>query len=499
MSEGDVIDLTNLPDDPPAPTGLDPQQRAMAQHLLNIYPRDFLRDALSRLLERQDTTLQLAVYQALLASVGPAALQGPPGTYIPPPGIQLPPYAAYAMDPPIPAPANYQRMGIGNAQPVPYADDQSSEDDEDEDEPQYEVCTRCNEEFDPDNDDESCSYHSGYLEIDYHAEGWADWDEDVHGPMDTDEHREEWPENFTWTCCGRAGDDASGCEEGPHTVHSNAGVIRVGEYLGGHGANDSRNKSFTRALTHLSTLVDQALGGTMASSRADQSGAPSTAATSSSPPTSFVFAPTRSSLARRTAVLSKDALDRHAAGASRYRPRFSTPFDELITKGFSEELFTKGFVPLGGALKSHEAPTGGLSARVASAPVLDSTSERSSLRPRRALSETDRPPTPPPTPYGHPAPPTTHSRESRAYSKISLSELTDMVVQASLTPAAASPSSELELARAYPFPSHHRHRSNSQREYSARHEDGDQRTQKMPHIAQAPQGDNVIIVPLDGS
>ena len=39
----------------------------------------------------------------------------------------------------------------------------SDDQDEDEDEPQYELCTRCNEEFDPDNDDESCLYHSGTL------------------------------------------------------------------------------------------------------------------------------------------------------------------------------------------------------------------------------------------------------------------------------------------------------------------------------------------------
>ena len=58
---------------------------------------------------------------------------------------------------------------------------------------------------------------TGNLEVDYDAEGWADWDEDVHGPMDTDQNREEYPENFEWTCCGEAGDNESGCEDCPHT------------------------------------------------------------------------------------------------------------------------------------------------------------------------------------------------------------------------------------------------------------------------------------------
>ena len=59
---------------------------------------------------------------------------------------------------------------------------------------------------------------TGFLDIDYDADGWADWDENVHGPMDTKVHREEWPENFVWSCCGRPGDDDSGCEEVPHSL-----------------------------------------------------------------------------------------------------------------------------------------------------------------------------------------------------------------------------------------------------------------------------------------
>lgn len=56
----------------------------------------------------------------------------------------------------------------------------------------------------------------GHLEVDYDADGWADWDEDVHGPMGTRENQERYPKNFKWTCCGVAGDE-SGCEDCPHT------------------------------------------------------------------------------------------------------------------------------------------------------------------------------------------------------------------------------------------------------------------------------------------
>ncbi|EEB87969.1 hypothetical protein MPER_14459, partial [Moniliophthora perniciosa FA553] len=31
------------------------------------------------------------------------------------------------------------------------------------------------------------------------------WDEDCHGPMDTEENRKEFPENFKWSCCNEDG------------------------------------------------------------------------------------------------------------------------------------------------------------------------------------------------------------------------------------------------------------------------------------------------------
>ena len=157
MPEGEVIDLTDLPDDPPAPAGLDPQQRAMAQHLLNVYPRDFLRDAFVRLLERQDVAIELAVYQALLASGGPAAVQGP-AAYVGPPGIQLPLHAAYALNT---APVRNNQPGA--LLPVYPAHPGDHSEDEDEDEQVTEICTHCEEEFDPEDDNDLCWYHPGGL------------------------------------------------------------------------------------------------------------------------------------------------------------------------------------------------------------------------------------------------------------------------------------------------------------------------------------------------
>ena len=46
-------------------------------------------------------------------------------------------------------------------------------------------------------------------------ESFADWDEDVHGPMDSSINRREYPENFMWSCC--EGDGYSdGCVQGNH-------------------------------------------------------------------------------------------------------------------------------------------------------------------------------------------------------------------------------------------------------------------------------------------
>lgn len=53
----------------------------------------------------------------------------------------------------------------------------------------------------------------GDLEADY--ERFVDWDEDVHGPMDSQENRRQYPENFVWSCCEKDG-LVEGCTTGTH-------------------------------------------------------------------------------------------------------------------------------------------------------------------------------------------------------------------------------------------------------------------------------------------
>ncbi|KAJ9653478.1 hypothetical protein H2198_007320 [Neophaeococcomyces mojaviensis] len=80
----------------------------------------------------------------------------------------------------------------------------------------YVHCVQCYEMFDVmDNDDESCCYHDGYLEVDYELDFWADHDEDCHGTIDSLELRNEYPEGYTWNCCDQSG-DTEGCMHGPH-------------------------------------------------------------------------------------------------------------------------------------------------------------------------------------------------------------------------------------------------------------------------------------------
>jgi len=44
---------------------------------------------------------------------------------------------------------------------------------------------------------------------------WADHDEDCHGPIDTEENREQYPQGFSWDCCDEVG-TAPGCTKGHH-------------------------------------------------------------------------------------------------------------------------------------------------------------------------------------------------------------------------------------------------------------------------------------------
>ncbi|KAI0649310.1 hypothetical protein C8Q79DRAFT_506303 [Trametes meyenii] len=81
--------------------------------------------------------------------------------------------------------------------------------------PRWVVCANCDEEFDAgsERDPEECCYHTGDLEVD--EESFVDWDEDVHGPMDTRSNRRQLPENFIWSCCERDGRQ-EGCVSAEH-------------------------------------------------------------------------------------------------------------------------------------------------------------------------------------------------------------------------------------------------------------------------------------------
>ncbi|KAF7773193.1 hypothetical protein Agabi119p4_5360 [Agaricus bisporus var. burnettii] len=81
--------------------------------------------------------------------------------------------------------------------------------------PRWETCQNCGEDYDTNTKREldECEYHPGELEVD--EDGFADHDEDVHGPMDTEENRAAFPENFIWTCCDATG-NGQGCVQGDH-------------------------------------------------------------------------------------------------------------------------------------------------------------------------------------------------------------------------------------------------------------------------------------------
>ncbi|KAK5938109.1 hypothetical protein PMZ80_009698 [Knufia obscura] len=65
----------------------------------------------------------------------------------------------------------------------------------------------------------NCIYHDGYLEVDDESDFWADHDEDCHGTIDSMELRKEFPEGYTWDCCGESG-DAEGCKRKWHQAGS---------------------------------------------------------------------------------------------------------------------------------------------------------------------------------------------------------------------------------------------------------------------------------------
>ncbi|MCJ1391949.1 hypothetical protein MMC18_004816 [Xylographa bjoerkii] len=104
--------------------------------------------------------------------------------------------------------------------------------------PRHIVCEQCEKEFDVrKNWKKACNYHTGMgtpknksrmparltwrlcfigiLDVDWDSDIWADHDENCHGPVDTEENKEEYPEGFIWDCCEKRG-AAEGCKIGWH-------------------------------------------------------------------------------------------------------------------------------------------------------------------------------------------------------------------------------------------------------------------------------------------
>ncbi|KAJ7183250.1 hypothetical protein C8R46DRAFT_885022 [Mycena filopes] len=84
--------------------------------------------------------------------------------------------------------------------------------------PRWETCANCGETYDVNADegeDEECIFHPGKLQV--NEAKFLDWDEHCHGPMDSAHSREEYPENFSWTCCNGDG-TAEGCVDGKHRI-----------------------------------------------------------------------------------------------------------------------------------------------------------------------------------------------------------------------------------------------------------------------------------------
>ncbi|KAJ8131878.1 hypothetical protein O1611_g1742 [Lasiodiplodia mahajangana] len=82
------------------------------------------------------------------------------------------------------------------------------------------ICVQCQDAFyEEENNDKACRYHDGELDPDYESDVWADHDENCHGVIDCDENREEYPEGFVWSCCGKLG-YRGGCTRGRHSADS---------------------------------------------------------------------------------------------------------------------------------------------------------------------------------------------------------------------------------------------------------------------------------------
>lgn len=96
----------------------------------------------------------------------------------------------------------------------------------------WESCSRCGMEFDVNTRREvdECSFHPGTFQspiygfensgrlpghIQADEDAFADWDEACQGPIDSDESRNTYPENYIWTCCEQTS-NSDGCTQSKH-------------------------------------------------------------------------------------------------------------------------------------------------------------------------------------------------------------------------------------------------------------------------------------------
>ncbi|OAX81482.1 hypothetical protein ACJ72_04177 [Emergomyces africanus] len=70
----------------------------------------------------------------------------------------------------------------------------------------YAICENCDKEFDIlNNPEDSCYYHPEESVPNY--DFFEDHDENIHGIIDSDELREDFPDGYNYECCGGTGFD----------------------------------------------------------------------------------------------------------------------------------------------------------------------------------------------------------------------------------------------------------------------------------------------------
>ncbi|EIW57355.1 uncharacterized protein TRAVEDRAFT_65224 [Trametes versicolor FP-101664 SS1] len=171
------------------PHELDGASRAQLHVAIATAPEERVREAFAALIDSVPAVTERVF--SMLVAVPPPAYPPPQqaGEMVPP---AAPPWNVYP--PPVQAPPVARAALLV---------------------PRWQICANCEEEYDAGAVRQAgeCNYHTGRLEMNYDA--WPDWDEDVHGEMDTTENRRLYPENFTWSCCGCDGTEV-GCVEDEH-------------------------------------------------------------------------------------------------------------------------------------------------------------------------------------------------------------------------------------------------------------------------------------------